>query len=136
VKELKELPNEIKELIAADESLINPSDAFTLASGSRASHIYNIKLMKSGGIFPARRIATIAQAADIDLMWGCNDESSISITAALHTALSFPTTKYLDLDGSLDLVEDVVKSGFEIKDGRMSVTGRNGLGIVPPDPLN
>ena len=85
--------------------------------------------MKSGGIFPARRIASIAQAASIDLMWGCNDESSISITAALHSAMSFSNTKYLDLDGSLDLVVDVVNAGFEIKDGWMSVTGRSGLGV-------
>ena len=129
INELKKLPDEVKKIIAADESLIDPSDAFTLASGSRASDIYNIKLMKSGGIFPARRIASIAQAASIDLMWGCNDESSISITAALHSALSFSNTKYLDLDGSLDLVVDVVNAGFEIKDGWMSVTGRSGLGV-------
>ncbi|MEM9296821.1 MAG: dipeptide epimerase [Bacteroidota bacterium] len=129
INELKKLPDEVKKIIAADESLIDPSDAFTLASGSRASDIYNIKLMKSGGIFPARRIASIAQAASIDLMWGCNDESSISITAALHSAMSFSNTKYLDLDGSLDLVVDVVNAGFEIKDGWMSVTGRSGLGV-------
>ncbi|MEM9678776.1 MAG: dipeptide epimerase [Bacteroidota bacterium] len=130
VTELKALPDEVKKVIAADESLINPADAFTLASGSRASDIYNIKLMKSGGIYPGRRIASIAQAAGIDLMWGCNDESSISITAALHAALSFSNTKYLDLDGSLDLVVDVVNAGFEIKDGWMGVTARSGLGTV------
>ncbi|MEM1408031.1 MAG: enolase C-terminal domain-like protein, partial [Bacteroidota bacterium] len=129
INELKNLPDQVKKIIAVDESLIDPSDAFTLASGSRASDIYNIKLMKSGGIFPAGRIASIAQAANIDLMWGCNDESSISITAALHSALSFSNTKYLDLDGSLDLVVDVVNAGFEIKDGWMSVTGRSGLGV-------
>ncbi|MEM6523874.1 MAG: dipeptide epimerase [Bacteroidota bacterium] len=129
VQELKNLPDEVKKVIAADESLINPSDAFTLASGTRASDIYNIKLMKSGGVYTGRKIASIAQSAGIDLMWGCNDESSISITAALHTALSFTNTKYLDLDGSLDLVVDIVKAGFEIKDGWMSITGRSGLGV-------
>ncbi len=129
IAELKALPDEVKKVIAADESLINPSDAFMLASPPRASDIFNIKLMKSGGIYPSRRIASIALASGIDLMWGCNDESSISITAALHAALSFANTKYLDLDGSLDLVEDVVSGGFEIKDGYMSVTGRSGLGL-------
>lgn len=129
VNELKALPAEVKKVIAADESLINPADAFTLASGSRASDIYNIKLMKSGGIYPACQIASIAQSSNIDLMWGCNDESSISITAALHAALSFPNTKYLDLDGSLDLVVDVVKAGFKINEGYMSINGKSGLGL-------
>ena len=36
-------------------------------------------------------------------MWGCNDESCISIAAALHAAYACPATRYLDLDGSFDL---------------------------------
>lgn len=130
IKEMKlDVPDEIKKVIAADESLISPKDAMLLASEPKASDIFNIKLMKSGGIQPARRIASIAQDTGIDLMWGCNDESIISISAALHTALSFANTKYLDLDGSLDLLEDVVKGGFEIKEGWMSITGKPGLGV-------
>ena len=126
---MKKLPQEIKALIAADESLKSSEDAFMLASPPRAGDIFNIKLMKSGGVYPARRIATIAHASGIDLMWGCNDESSISITAALHGALSFSNTKYIDLDGSLDLVVDVVKPGFKIENGWMSITDKAGLGV-------
>ena len=63
--------------------------------------------MKCGGIAPAKEIATLAQHAGIDLMWGCNDESIISISAALHAALASPNTRYLDLDGSLDLSASV-----------------------------
>ena len=60
---------------------------------------------------------------------GCNDESRISITAALHLALATSNTKYLDLDGSLDLARDVVTGGFELKDGMMSLTDQPGLGV-------
>ena len=63
--------------------------------------------MKCGGITSGRKIANIALLNGIDLMWGCNDESIISISAALNAALSFPNTKYLDLDGSLDLAKDL-----------------------------
>jgi L-alanine-DL-glutamate epimerase-like enolase superfamily enzyme len=62
-------------------------------------------------------------------MWGCNDESIVSIAAALHVALSCPNTRYLDLDGSLDLARDLVSGGFIIKDGVMSITGESGLGV-------
>ena len=132
---LKALPAPLKEKIAADESLKSPSDAFKLLEGERACGIFNIKLMKSGGIYPARQIADLAVATDTQLMWGCNDESAISISAALHTALSFPNTKYLDLDGSLDLVEDVVSGGFTIEKGYMAPTGLPGLGVEKSLPV-
>ncbi len=62
-------------------------------------------------------------------MWGCMDESIISITAALHAALASPATRYLDLDGSFDLAQDIVTGGFILKDGCLSVTNELGLGV-------
>ena len=58
------------------------------------------------------------------------DESIISISAALHAAMASPRTRYLDLDGSLDLARDLVKEGFILKDGHLSVNNKNGLGIT------
>ena len=58
------------------------------------------------------------------------DESIISISAALNTALAYPNTKYLDLDGSLDLAKDIVKGGFIIKKGVMSPVSAPGLGVT------
>jgi L-alanine-DL-glutamate epimerase-like enolase superfamily enzyme len=128
-KLMKSLPDEIKDLIAADESVQSPVDAFNLADAPYACGIFNIKLMKSGGIYPAQGIASIARYSGTDLMWGCNDESGVSITAALHTALAFGNTKYIDLDGSLDLVTDAVEGGFILEDGYMRVTDQPGLGV-------
>jgi L-alanine-DL-glutamate epimerase-like enolase superfamily enzyme len=128
-EEYRKFPEYVKSLIAADESIVGPSDAFRLANSPKACGIYNIKLMKCGGIQPARDIATIALEGGIDLMWGCNDESIISIAAGLHVAYSCPHTKYIDLDGSLDLARDVVSGGFVIENGMMSLTGAPGLGL-------
>jgi L-alanine-DL-glutamate epimerase-like enolase superfamily enzyme len=127
--EMKELPEVIKSHIAVDESLLNYKDAFRLSSPPRACGIFNVKMMKCGGIGPSLQIATIARAADIDLMWGCDDESIVSVTAALHAALATPGTRYIDLDGSLDLARDRVEGGFVLKDGVMSVTDAPGLGV-------
>jgi L-alanine-DL-glutamate epimerase-like enolase superfamily enzyme len=124
------LPLNIRQMIAADESLVNEADALMLASHPTACGIFNIKLMKSGGIYPARKIADIAKTARIDLMWGCNDESMIGIAAALHTALSYPNTRYLDLDGSFDLAKDVVSDAFILNEGEMTITDRPGLGYL------
>jgi L-Ala-D/L-Glu epimerase len=129
VAEMKNLPEEIKKVIAADESLITPKDALTLIQPPKASGIFNIKLMKCGGVSEGLKIAEIARLGAVDLFWGCNDESLVSITAALHAAFACVNTKYIDLDGSLDLGRDEAKGGFILKDGFMSCSDKPGLGI-------
>ena len=127
-KQLLKLPNSLKEIIALDESLVSYEDAIKYSQNNYGK-IFNIKLMKCGGITSGRKIANVALLNDIDLMWGCNDESIISISAALNTALSFPNTKYLDLDGSLDLAKDLVSGGFNLKNGVMKPLDKPGLGV-------
>ena len=130
---MRDLPTELRRACAADESLHSPAHALGLASRPRPFGIYNIKLMKCGGIAPARDIARIAELGEIHLMWGCMDESVISITAALHAALASPATRYLDLDGSLDLARDPAEGGFVLEDGYLRTSDRPGLGILSLD---
>jgi L-Ala-D/L-Glu epimerase len=129
ISEMKSLPKEVREIIAADESLITPADAIELIKPPKAAGIFNIKLMKCGGISQALKIADVALHEEIDLFWGCNDESIVSITAALHVAFSCSNTKYIDLDGSFDLSKDVVKGGFILKEGHMYCSEKAGLGV-------
>ena len=129
VAEIRQLPEEVRTVIAADESLLSPKDALELVKPPRAVGIFNIKLMKCGGINQGLKIADIGLNENIDLFWGCNDESIVSITAALHAAFACSNTKYIDLDGSLDLAHDIVKGGFILKDGMMSCSDKPGLGL-------
>lgn len=117
-----------RKILCGDESLKNPTAALHFAS-LQYFGIYNIKLMKCGGLYGAKQIANIAEQAQIDLFWGCNDESIVSITAALHIAYACPNTKYIDLDGSFDLAEDIVNGGFELKEGCMYINDRPGFGF-------
>ena len=129
VEEMRKLPGSIKEKIAADESLLMPEDALSLLGPAKAAGIFNIKLMKCGGISQALKIADIAAAGGVDLFWGCNDESIISISAALHTAFACAQTRYIDLDGSFDLSTDIVTGGFKLSGGVMSCLDEPGLGV-------
>lgn len=136
---LWDLPADMRRRLAADESLLNESDALRLANRREhedigACGIFVIKLMKCGGIYSAKRIADIAEVAGIRLMWGCMDESIVSISAALHAAFSSPATDYIDLDGSLDLARDIVSGGFEIENGKMHTTALAGLGVKKLQP--
>ncbi len=125
--ELATLDKAHRKIFAGDESLIDAVSALQFSLPPQPFGIFNIKLMKCGGIRGAREISVIAANAGIDLFWGCNDESIISITAALHVAYSCRSTKYLDLDGSFDLSNDLVTGGFILKDGCLYCSDETGL---------
>jgi L-alanine-DL-glutamate epimerase-like enolase superfamily enzyme len=123
-------PADVRRLVA-DESLHGEADAEALAREPFAFGVFNVKLMKCGGIGPALRIARIAAAAGLDLMWGCMDESVVGIAAALHAAFACPATRYLDLDGSFDLSRDFAAGGFALADGCLRTLDLPGLGVEP-----
>lgn len=123
---LNQIDPKIKKKIALDENLKSDQDAEQF---KKSCGIFNIKLMKCGGIYRAQKIIKIAEKNNVELMWGCNDESRISIAAALHVAFSSRRTKYIDLDGSFDLATDVVSGGFTLENGVMRVVETAGLGV-------
>ncbi len=126
---MRSLPANIRGVSAGDESLLGPGTALNLFHQPQPFGIFNIKLMKCGGIAPGLEIANMASHAGIDLMWGCMDESIVSIAGALHAALASRATKYLDLDGSLDLARDIVTGGFVLENGWLRTTDQPGLGV-------
>ena len=107
----------VRSMCCGDEDCQKMSDAIELSIDPMPYGIFNIKLMKCGGITEAIRISEVAQLNQVDLMWGCMDESCVSIAAALNTAYACPQTKYIDLDGSFDLSKDIARGGFYVKDG-------------------
>ena len=114
---MKPLSESVRNQCAGDEDCQTMNDALQLVEEPMPYGIFNIKLMKCGGIMEARRISDVATNKNIDLMWGCMDESCISISAALNIAYACPKTKYIDLDGSFDLARDIASGGFILKDG-------------------
>lgn len=126
---LRELPAELRGRIALDESVHTARDALALARPPAPAGLWVLKLMKSGGVGPCTDIARIAAAAERGLMWGCMDESRISIAAALHAAYASPATRLLDLDGHLDLERDPACGGFRLEQGRLTLGDSPGLGV-------
>jgi L-alanine-DL-glutamate epimerase-like enolase superfamily enzyme len=96
----------------------------------RAADIVNIKLMKTGGISNAVRIADIAGLHGIDCMIGCMLESSIGVAAAVHLAVakSNVITK-VDLDGPSLCQYDPVAGGVIFNESEITITDAPGLGI-------
>ncbi len=129
IKEMRVFPESVRSLMAADESLHTEADALKLLREVSPFGIFNIKLMKCGGISSGRAIARLASLAHVSCMWGCMDESVISIAAALHAAYASRATRYLDLDGSFDLARDVATGGFRLHEGRLHLVDEPGLGV-------
>lgn len=131
---LRTLPQDVQRLLCADESVHDAHDLDRLAIGGCPYGIVNIKLQKCGGPTPAVQLARACERHGLGVMWGCNDESVVGIAAALHTALACRATRFLDLDGSLDLARDPFAGGFKLHDGILSTLPRPGLGVVPKAP--
>ncbi len=108
--------------VIADESCIIETD---VARCQGHFHGVNIKLVKCGGLTPARRM--IAQARDLDMkvMVGCMTESTVGISAI---AQLLPLLDYVDMDGALLLAEDIA-TGVTIERGVCRYPVENGSGI-------
>jgi L-Ala-D/L-Glu epimerase len=115
--------------IMADESVFGPREVVELIN-TRAADIVNIKLMKTGGLSNAIKIADICGLYGTDCMIGCMLESSIGVAAAAHLAVakSDVITK-IDLDGPSLCQFDPVRSGVNFNESEISISDAPGLGI-------
>jgi o-succinylbenzoate synthase len=119
--------------IMADESVHSPLDALEVAR-LHAADMINIKLMKSGGIQAAKKIAAIAEAADMPCMVGCMVETRIGISAGCHFATSNRIVKFADLDSHTMLKLDPVQGGIELRGSKETLSEGNGIAVEVDEP--
>lgn len=122
--------------IMADESLFDAENALQLIR-LEAVDFFNIKLAKSGGIYGALKIASLAEAAGIPCQVGCFSESRLGLTALAHLALSRQVISHYDMDSALMHSEDPVIGGIVFGDsGSIQLPEALGLGAhIDPEFL-
>ncbi len=108
--------------IIADESCISESD---VERCSGCFHGVNIKLVKCGGITPARRMIQQARQLGLKAMVGCMTESTVGISAI---AQLLPLLDYVDMDGAALLAHDIAR-GVVVDRGLCTFADENGNGV-------
>jgi L-alanine-DL-glutamate epimerase-like enolase superfamily enzyme len=88
-------------------------------------HGVNVKLVKCGGLTPARRMLARARQIGLATMVGCMTESTVGISAI---AQLLPLLDYVDMDGALLLARDVA-TGVRIDAGRVLFPAEPGCGV-------
>lgn len=96
--------------IIADESCQASADVARCAGHF---HGINIKLVKCGGLTPARRMIAEARELGLQVMVGCMTESTVGISAI---AQLLPLLDYVDMDGAVLLAQDIA-TGVRVERG-------------------
>jgi muconate cycloisomerase len=117
-------------LVMADESVCSPQEAYSLAR-QKAAQVFSLKLEKHGGLHRTRRIAAIAEAADIDWYGGTMLGTSLGSAASAQLFSTLAGKHHgCELFGPQLLVDDIVVTPMVVKDFELHIPDGPGFGIT------
>ena len=130
---LEEVRRAVDVPIVADETCHTLTEAAEIIR-RRAADLLSIKLMKAGGLLPARKMAAMAESAGLGYrVDGIRGETRVSNTASVHLAKALLHPIAPGLMQHRRLQEDVVtQGGLHFESGRVSVPEEPGLGLECP----
>ncbi len=118
--------------LVADESNGTPAEAAAIIRAG-AADILSVYVGMSGGLAPARAIASMAHAAGLGWMIGSNLELGIATSAHIQLALSVPGLAVdivpCDIISRFYYLDDVVKGELPVEAGYVGPTTGPGLGV-------
>ena len=132
---MKYVTERVTTSVMADESTFGPREVIDLIK-MRGADIINIKLMKTGGISNAIKIADISETYDVECMIGCMLETSIGVSAAAHLAVAKAgVITRVDLDAPSLAKINPVNGGVTFNNSEITISDAPGLGIENVDGL-
>lgn len=131
---MKAITRAVETPILADESVFSAEDAVKIIQNG-AADLINIKLMKTGGIWKALQICSVADVYGVKCMMGCMLESRLSVAAGAHLAAAKGCITLCDLDGPSLCSSDPYTGGPVFDGPHIRMTGEAGIGVdnVPCD---
>lgn len=129
---IREVRDKVHTPIMLDETIFGPDDAIQAIRLGLADRM-NLKIAKVGGIFQAKTIAGMAEAAGITCTVGSNLELGIGIAASLHFAASTPAVIHPSdfVCGAYVHAYDLVKPSLldRVGEGFLPLPQGAGLGV-------
>ncbi|TFE03968.1 mandelate racemase/muconate lactonizing enzyme family protein [Jeotgalibacillus salarius] len=125
-KEMNELRQSTTTALMLDESICTEKD-LQCAIETRSADKINLKLMKSGGIYPIIHMAKTAEAAGLACQIGSMVESSIGSAAGYHAAMARKNIETTELTGPLLFSKDPGNLQYEIP--YVHLGEKSGLGV-------
>ena len=114
--------------IMADEGVTTANDALRLIDAD-AMDAVSIKIWKMAGYYKSREIAAVCSAANVRVHVGSTAGSQLMEAMQLHFCASIPDLFAGAEIGEFESLTDDPASGLNVKDGKLRVSDRPGLGI-------
>ncbi|OGX80620.1 dipeptide epimerase [Exiguobacterium sp. SH31] len=121
-----EVKGKISVPLMIDEGVRGVADMRRLTM-MQAAHKVNVKLMKCGGIYPAKKLVHMAEMSGIECQIGSMVESSIASSAGFHVAFSSKIVQSVELTGPLRFATDVGNLTYDLP--FIHLNDRPGLGV-------
>jgi L-alanine-DL-glutamate epimerase-like enolase superfamily enzyme len=120
--------------VMADESLHTLRDAHRLICMG-AVDLFGIKLIKTGGLWPARQIAALAEACGVACVVISPFDTQLGIAAAAHLAATFPQPLHAQGLGTFLVASGEAQRQLRVVDGMLEVPAAAGFGVAPEAAL-
>lgn len=141
IDRMAEVARRVDTPIMADESAWTPEDVIEIVQ-KKAADIISIYTTKPGGMFKAKKVAAVAEAAGLKCNVNGSVESGVGNAANLHLAastgvvtlgcvmpVSTPKGKGKKGIAGIYYQDDIIQEAFEYADGDIIVPSKPGLGI-------
>jgi L-alanine-DL-glutamate epimerase-like enolase superfamily enzyme len=122
-----ELRRRVPMPVMLDEGVRSAEDAFKAIEANACDYI-NIKLVKTGGLYPASKLVAVAESAGVPCQIGTLD-TTIGSAAAVHLVHARPAIRFAEINGPSRVSFDLA-SGFVLAQGRADITPGPGLGVT------
>ncbi|MGH7773372.1 MAG: mandelate racemase/muconate lactonizing enzyme family protein [Candidatus Binatia bacterium] len=142
INAMAEVAQSVDTPIMADESAWTPQDVMEIIR-KKAAEIISLYTTKPGGLFKAKKVAAVAEAAGLQCNVNGSVETGVGNGANLHLAastgvaslpcvipVSTPKGKGKGGIAGIYYQDDIIVEPFEYVDGDIVVSSKPGLGIV------
>ena len=141
IDRMAEVVKRVDTPIMADESAWTPQDILEIVA-KKAADMISLYTTKPGGMFKAKKVAAVAEAAGLPCNVNGSVETGVGNAANIHLAastgvvtlacvlpVSAPKEKRQHGIAGVYYQDDIVREAFEFSDGEILVSARPGLGV-------